>query len=427
MGRCRAVHRPGRTRASPFCAPTSTQIRKVKCFRANIESQGPTPDLGRPGSLPKSEPPCGQVPTGVRKSERAGSGWRLALQISVRPSEQSPRPVQICVPASARSRTRGPKSARPSERNRTPVHNLARSISRVNRRFRTLPDPPLEVGRRYRTLSDPFSRVDRRFRNAPYTSREVGRQYTKLYALRDSGRQSQSCPTFRPIAFVSEQRRPAVRPKYSHFWTFLPVRIGATARFLPVRPRRRPRESASSPSKHRTTMRGVTIRHGPCHTVPLGHGPCHTVLPRHGFCHTVPPRHGFCHTVPLRHGFCRTVPLRHGFCHTVPLRHASPAEDSVFRDGRTAFRTTPSDRLWVQRRELPSLPGFLSFTSTRSSRFGPPLALHHPGCAAAAASPRGTNSSCSSVGAHRRRRKETPCTPGPSARHLPSTSRISPT
>jgi hypothetical protein len=94
---------------------------------------------------------------------------------------------------------------------------------------------------------------------------------------------TQSGPTFRSIAFVSEQRQPAIRSKYSHFLTFLPVRIAAKARFLPVRSRRRPGEAASSPPKHRTTMRGATIRHGYCRTVQLSHGPCPTVTHSHGF------------------------------------------------------------------------------------------------------------------------------------------------
>lgn len=128
VGRRRAVHRQGRPRAGPFCAPTSSQISKVKCDRENTKSQGPTPDLGRPDALSSSEPPCGRAPTGVLKSGRAGSrcGWNFTL------------------------------THRQTDKDHHRCRFVCRPPPEAGREGQTQPGAPNEVERRYTTFPDPF-------------------------------------------------------------------------------------------------------------------------------------------------------------------------------------------------------------------------------------------------------------------------------
>jgi hypothetical protein len=169
-----------------------------------------------------------------------------------------------------------------------------------------------------------------------------------------------------------------------HVSVFRPGRMAGATDFPGVRRLRPPAGAASSPSEHRTTIRRCAAQaHFSAHCAAQAHlSRCRLGVPR------------------------------------LPDRVSNDSFNDV---AIAAARVTEVTHLLV-------------FHKHGVPAFGPSIALHHPGCAAAAASPKRNprsmfecrRSLAPGTGGGRRR-EEAPCKSGPSARRPPSTSKTSPT
>ena len=304
------------------------------------------------------------------------------------------RPTDQATPTIGSAFRTGPRPAKSASTQRRPTLRASSDAGTQPRTtLRTSSDASTEPRTALRTSSDASTQPRTALRNSSDVSTEPR---TGLRTSPDVSTElrtalwnslavsTQRRPPVRPIPFVSEERRPALRPFDFHVLSFLPGRIADETGFPPVRTRRRRAKAVSPPSEHRTSLRR-----------------CESDSRFSSHCES--------------HSHLSRRRLR------VP-RMADRVPGDAFHDfAPAALRVTAATNVLV-------------FYEQGIPSFGTPPALHQPGCAAAAASPKRNETIHVRMSAPLApgagggpRREETQCKPGPSARHPPRTSRTSPT
>jgi hypothetical protein len=253
------------------------------------------------------------------------------------------------------------------------------------RRCRTLPEPPNEFLSRCRRLSDPPNASPGGTQRCPTVRTKAPASSQRGPTLRTTNPAgAEGGPTLRTTAFVSRKLRPTSRT--IDFHVSAPPRgwIADATDAPAVRTHLHPAEGTSPTCEHRTSLRR-----------------CESDSRFSSHCES--------------HSHLSRRRLR------VP-RMADRVPGDAFHDfAPAALRVTAATNVLV-------------FYEQGIPSFGTPPALHQPGCAAAAASPKRNETIHVRMSAPLApgagggpRREETQCKPGPSARHPPRTSRTSPT